>query len=795
MLLISAFAKCQVIGKVTAADGTLISYATVELLKSIDSTLTRSAVSDGKGAFVISTVPSGRYIFKISCVGYTDYVSLLNISDSVYNIGAIQLKTAGKQLAEVVIRSHKPLVQQEAGGLVVNPQNSIMTKGSTVLQVLSRSPGVIIDAQTSAISLNGKGGVMVMLNGKLLRLSASQVAALLNGMSADDIDKIELLNTPPAKYDADGNAGLINIVTKKIKKAGTIGSATASVGYGKGLKALYDLSLNHNNDKFSSHFSTSYSHDRSNTFILAQGTENVPIIGGQTAFQYNGAGIRNSSYTDFEGALDYRANPGTIIGGRIYYAISSEPGNSHNFGKYVLPDSTLMFDSQLSNNSRAHYLHPSLYLEQVITKDQKFNIDLDYFNHNTNNPTQVQSNFSDSLFSPQQRNLASSNIKVGVAKLDYTNQFNKQLQLESGLKGTYTYTQSASGIENLVNGAWVPASTGTSNNLATRELIEAAYAILNWQPDSLFSVSAGARYEYVHNSTDHSLNAEYFIDRRLGKLFPSIFITRKLNTTDELQLSYNERITRPSFDDLASYVSYNDPVSVFTGNPALKPTITHNLKLAYNINDYLFSLLYSRDTNPILGVQVMPGPTKGLVYLMPENADWQNNLTLQTTVPVKPFSWWEMDYNFIGGYHQYHVSFFPELLVKGYLSYTLNFTESFKPSASYAFEVSGYYYSPSYYGNSRANGRAIFNLGIKKDIANGNGSFQLSVSDIFRAADYRSTLGRLVTDNFNSNVQVHYETESHFFPIVKLSYTRSFGTSSKKPSHTNDGTKQEQDRL
>lgn len=795
IILISTIAQSQVSGRLVAADGSPVGYATISLSKNNDSTLLRSAVSGEKGVFRLSAVPSGYYSLRISCVGYSDYVSSVTIPDSAYDAGTIQLKAAKNQLGEVVIRSARPLVQQEAGGLVVNVQNSLMTKGSSVLQVLSRSPGVILDPQTNAISLNGKSGVMIMLDGKLLRLSSAQVAALLNGMTADDIDKIELLTTPPAKYDADGNAGLINIVTKKNKQAGTNGSVTASAGYGKGEKASADLSLNYNSGKISLHGSYSYDHERSYGLLLAQGTENVPIIGGQTAFHYNGQGHFLNDYNGFSIGLDYRANPGTTIGGSIDYSINASHNNSHNFGDYELTDSSLTYDSQLYGISHAYYLHPSLYLEQSIGKGQKLNLDLDYFDHSSNSPTQVQSNFSDSLFAPRQRNLANDDIKVGVAQLDYTNQFNKRLQLESGVKGTYTHSQSTASIENLVNGQWVPIGAGTSNDLSTKEMIGAAYTALNWRPDSLTHLSAGARYEYSSNTTDHSLNAQYFVDRHLGKLFPDIFISRKLNGTDELQLSYTERISRPSFADLASYVAYNDPVSVFTGNPALKPTITRNLKLAYNLHDYLFSILYSRDTDPILGTQVMPGPTRGLVYLTPENADWQNNLTFQATIPIKVAAWWEMNYNFIGGWHQYRVSYFPELLEKSYYSYSLNFTESFKPAANYAVELSGYYNSSSFEANSRSNGMAIFNLGIKKTLANGNGSFQLSISDLFRGASYHNQLGLLTTDSFNSDVRVNYQAESHSFPIIKLSYSRSFGSNNKKDPHKNNGTKEEQGRL
>lgn len=794
-LLLSAIAQCQVSGTLADADGRPLPFATVVMLKSADSAIARSAVSDKNGHFALSIAPSGAYTLKISCVGYTDYLLPLTVRDSALDAGTIRLKTAGRQLDEVVIRSSKPLVQQDAGGLTVNVQNSLMTKGSTVLQVLSRSPGVIVDAQTNAISLNGKSGVMVMLDGKLLRLSADQVAALLSGMTADDITKIELLATPPAKYDADGNAGLINIVTKKNKKPGTSGSVTAAAGYGKGDKAAADIDLNHNTGKISIHTSYSYYHDQNYALLLAEGTSDNSILGGPTNFHYNGERNAVSGYQGFGGGLDYRPRAETSMGGSIYYSVSSGRNNTHNFGNYALADTNLVFDSQLSGTGHTHYLHPSLYLEETIGKDQKFTIGLDYFGHHSNELTQVQSNFSDDLFAARQRNLAHADIHVFVAQSDYSNVVNKRLKLETGLKSTYTRSQSTSDLENFSGGQWVSVGAGTSNDLATRELIAAGYAVLNLKPDSLTSLSAGARYEYSRNTTDHSLNTQYFVDRKLGKLFPDVFLSRKLDARQELQLSYTERITRPSFADLASYVAYNDPVSVFTGNPALKPTITRNLKLAYNWHDYLFSILYSRDTDPILGVQGVPGPTKGLVYLMPENADWQKNLTAQATIPVKPAAWWEMNYNFMAGWHRYRISFFPELLEKSYFSYSLNFSESFQLPAGYAIELSGYYNSSAYYSNSRSNGNAICNLGFKKELGNKNGSFQLSIADIFSASNYRAHSGLLVADAFDTNVQISYRSESYFRPIIRLSYSRSFGSNGKKASHDTSGTKDEQQRL
>jgi hypothetical protein len=196
-LLFATAAQSQVSGILTDTNGGPVQFATVVLLKSADSAIVRSTLSDEKGHFALSAAPSGAYLLKVSSIGYANYFSppiVLDQSHPVYNVGTILLKIIGKQLGEVVIRSGKPLVQQAAGGLVVNVQNSLLAKGSSALQVLSRSPGVIVDPQSNAISLNGKSGVMVMMDGKLLRLSADQVAALLNGMTADDIAQIELLS-------------------------------------------------------------------------------------------------------------------------------------------------------------------------------------------------------------------------------------------------------------------------------------------------------------------------------------------------------------------------------------------------------------------------------------------------------------------------------------------------------------------------------------------------------------------------------------------------------------------------
>jgi len=645
-----------------------------------------------------------------------------------------------------------------------------------------------------------------MIDGKLMRMSMEQITTLLNGMSADNVEKIELLNTPPAKYDADGNAGLINIVTKKSKRPGTNGSITASAGYGKYEKGSASISLSHNTGKISLRGSYSYSHDRSYSELFANGTEDVSSIGGQTAFNYSGIGKPVSNYQDVAAGIDAQLSSKTTIGYSINYSIGHDQNDSHNYGVYALkPDSILLFNSMLHGINHSRNMINSFYLDKEFNKNEKLHADMDYLYYKSDGQTMVQSSFadnrgneageSDSLYAPQQRDLSNTTIQVGVAKVDYTNQLSHSIKLETGIKGTYTKTSALSGIENLKNGRWVSSGVGTSSNLLTRESIGAAYTTFNLQIDSLTNLVAGARYEYSHNSTDKTVDAAYIVNRKLGKLFPAIFFTHTLNDHSELQLSYTNRITRPSYNDLASYVVYNDPVSVFTGNPALKPTITHNLKLGYNYHSYLFSLLFSRDDNPILSTQIATGPTKGLVYLSPQNAAWQNNITLQANIPVKINNWWEMRYDFTGGLRQYKVDYTPTAFEKTYFGYSANFTENFKLPKSFSIELSGYYNSASYYGTSEVYANAVVNGGIRKELNNNKGSFQLSVSDIFSAAKYRSVIGMLTRDAFNTDVRVAYNAESASMPIIKLTYYRSFGSVNKNQSRSENNVREEQGRM
>jgi iron complex outermembrane receptor protein len=800
-------ASGQVSGKLTAANNQPIPFANILLLTSRDTSLVKAGLTNESGVYRFENILPGSYILRLSSAGYQSWDSpVFELSDleKSKDFGVHIMKENAKELGEVVLRSEKPLYQQKPEGTIVNVENSLLTKGSTALQVLERSPGVVINHRDNSIELNGKSGVMVMLNGKLIRLSMEQVVSLLDGMSADDIATIELLTTPPASYDAEGSAGLINIVLRKNKKQGTNGSVSLTAGYGYGEKGTGSISLSHNKKDISLHGSYTFSHNRTYSNMHVISAQNMPFMGGDVFVTgwFTTDAVRNNH--DATVGLDIKLNPGTTIGSNITYNNSkNSPANFTNAGYNVLPDSLLQFTGDNKGAIRWNNLISSIYMEKLLHPGEKINVDLDYLYFNNDIHSEVQSSFINKhgmqagsgqiLFAPRQKGLANTTIQVGVVKMDYSKQLSKKVKLETGIKGAYTQSSSISGIQSLLNGVWT-SSDQTSNHILMKEGIGALYASVNSQINQSANLVIGARYEYSYNNMDNSKTGGSIVKRKLGALFPSVFFSKKINDESEWQLSYTKRISRPSYNDLASYVWYSDPTAVYTGNPFLKPTITHNIKLGYNYKSYSFSLLFSTDDNAIVRYQLTESPARDMLLISPQNLKRLNTITFQTSLPLWINNWWTMNYGFVGGLRQYKASYTKHPFEKTYFGYSLNFNQAFKMPGNFSAELSGLYHSLSYDGSKKIEGFGVLNAGIKKELEKNGGSFQLSVSDILRQERYIMEYGTLTEEAFSIKSHVAFYPESAKFPIIKLSYSRFFGNNKVK-AKGRAGTNDEQERI
>jgi iron complex outermembrane recepter protein len=794
----------QVTGKLTTGTGEPLAMANVLLLRGTDTIPVKIVLTDDKGIFTIVHAQQGRYFLRCSSVGYQTWESpLFELTDTgARDLGTQVLKAEAKQLAEAVVRHVRPLVQQQAGGIVVNVENSVLSKGSSALEVLERSPGVLIDHRDNSIDLNGKSGVMVMINGKLMRIPMPQVIALLNSVSADDVEKIELLTTPPAQYDAEGNGGLINIVLKKNKKKGTNGSFSLTGGYGMWEKAMASVNLAHNTENVDVYASYTYSHNRTyNTFNVTS-TQDFPSLGGDmdVLFRNSTKPVENDHNASL--AVDARLSPHTTIGGSVAFTGSGLSTSVVNRASYtIVPDSLLLFNGQIDGSNRWTNLISSVYLDKEMRKGEKISYAADYLYYHNDNPTQLHSSFishennqpvtSDSLYAPEQRGFASTTIRVGVGRVDYSRQLSKKTKFETGVKGTYTTSTSLSGIESLKNGAW-SIQDGTTNNIVMKEGIGAVYGTMTSQIGRSTSLVIGARYEYSRTRMNDVNTGKDTIDRKLSKLFPNLSLTRQLGGDMQLQLSYSRRISRPTYNDLTSFIVYNDPISVFTGNPLIQPTIANILKLGANYRDYSFSVLFSQDDHPIIQGQLTKSPSGDLLYISPQNLTYQRSLVLQANLPVKVKGWWTMNYNLTGGWKNFSEVYTVQPVEKTYFFYSANFSETFKLPRKYSVELSGWYNSTSYYGTVRVGGAGEVNGGIKKEFKNDKGTLQLSVSDIFRTMKFTNFFGAITEEAFDVKSHVMINTESSHAQIVKLTYTRSFGASGAKSRRSPDSGSQDE---
>ena len=704
----------QVSGRLITAAGQPIPSANVLLEDRMDTSLVKATLTNEKGAYLFENIPQGKYILRCSSIGYQTWSSpVFELTDSqrTKDFGTMVLKEDARQLDEAVVRVVRPFSRQQMDGIVVNVESSLLTKGSSALEVLERSPGVIIDHQNNSISLNGKNGVIVMLDSKLLHMSIEQVVVLLNGMSADNIEKIELLTTPPSRYDAEGSAGIINIVLKKNKKKGTNGSLSLTGGYGWGEKGTAGLNLDHNTGKMDLYGSYTFTHDRSFSDWHSVGTNNVPLLGGQNYTDILSDIRPTSDNHNATLGLEARLSPKITVGGNINYNYSQVAVNTVNHATYdFAPDSTYTLNANI--NGRNHWSNwiTSLYAEKKIGDGGQIDFDMDYLYYNNNAPTDAHSSYldeygnpggtNDTLFSPWQKGFANTTIQVGVAKMDYSKQLTRTLKWETGAKGTYTRDASSSGILSLVNGTWVSRSE-TSDDIVMKESIGAVYTSLDAQLNPSTSLVLGARYEYSHTRMVDPDKQQVVADRRLGVLFPDLFLSKKLNDHSDLYLSWTKRISRPSYNDLASFVTYASPNSVESGNPLLRPTITNNWKVGYNIHGYSFSVLLSRDDYPIAGYQLTVSPGGDLIDLSPQNLVYQNNLTFQASLPWKVSNCWNMNYGFVGGWRQFKEDYTVQPAGKTYFGYSVNFSESFKLPRNFSLELSGWYNASSYDGTKK----------------------------------------------------------------------------------------------
>jgi len=785
--------KANVTGIILDENKKPADYVTVVLLKAADSSVVKTALTDQNGNFGFTVLAKGSYFYKASNMGYQTIKSkIITISDENQKVdfGPAQLVSTSQNLKEVTIAVTKPLIERKMDKVVMNVSGSAVMTGSNALEVLQKAPGVSVD-QNDNISMQGKQGVLIQLDGKQTYMSSADVANLLRNMQSTEIETIELITNPSSKYDASGNSGIINIKTKKSKSGGTNGSLNATAGYGKNFRGNAGLNLNHRTQKLNLFGNYNYGNtERVNTITIDRISNGTP----DTYFMQAGISRRKQQNNNFKAGVDYfidkKNTIGLLVNGYFNNGTEASMNNTLIGPSFQKVDSSLVSNSLQTNkyNNMAYNLN---YKSVLDTAGSELSIDLDYSKYDGNDGSDYENDYlyaNGNRIRPVSytRNNTPSKIDIKAFKVDYNVGLSKTVKLEAGVKSSWVKTNNDLQAEELVNNNW-QNDVRRSNQFIYDENVNAAYTNINKQFKNT-SIQLGLRVEQT-NSKGNLVTTNTVVERSYWDFFPTLFVQQTLSKNNQLGFSYSRRIDRPSYDALNPFIYYLDQYTYNKGNPFLKPQYTNNLELSYTfMQKYMLSVGYSRTTDVITEV-LLPDAAQKALYQTNENLAKNISYNANLNIPVQVAKWWSMNNNL----NVFYLSFeAPDLagtaLKTGKTSFQFKSQQSFTIVSGLTAELNGSYESPLDYGTLSIKSRYSIDAGVSKSLMNKKASLKLALSDIFNT--YKNDLS---SGYPGLKYDVHQKNESQ---IARISFTYRFGKNEVKPARRRStGTESEQGRM
>lgn len=770
-------------------------FVNVLLLKAFDSTLSQGAQSDLNGNYTFEEVEKGRYLIMASMVGYEKKYSIpFHVGNQPVQAPVLQLAPEVQALKEVTVVAKKPFIEQQIDRTVINVENSIGSAGATALEVLERAPGVTVDQQNERLRLRGKEGVIVQIDGKQTFLSQSELMNLLKNTPSDNIEKIELITNPSAKYDAVGNSGIINIKFKKNTNFGTNGnlSAGAALTTGNHLRGNGALSLNHRKGKINTYMNgSSFSGEGfSNNMIYRK----IPYEGKVTVFDQKSDRVWRSSNYNLRAGLDFFASPKTTWGVLV-------TGFHNNWKTPNGLVNTTIFDNNLAveqsyqthsaNHNRMNNVTANLnFKHQFDDKGKELTVDADYATYSGKSGNTLNTTYFDPEGTPKGspedvRNRMPSQINIGVAKVDYTQPLWKG-KLETGLKSSVVASDNNMVFERK-EGEWL-IDNGRSNQFKYTENINAAYLNYNGKISSKTSYQLGVRAEHTH-SIGNSVTLSQIRDRNYINLFPSVFISQHLDSSNVLNLSYSRRIDRPDYQSLNPFEFYLDPYTFQRGNPNLRPQYTNSFQLTHVYKSFVSTTLsYSRISDVISNELPRQIPSENITYVTADNLDHQDNASLTLSAPIPVRKWWNAQTTISAVYNRYNSYYMDAVFDVKQFSWNTYITNQFSLAQGWSLELSGWYSSKNIYGFYVSRPQGMINAGLQKTFHDKKATLRLNVNDLFEMNKFH---GRAQFQDIDFDVRARWPSRQ-----VRISFSYRFGNQNIKSSRQRKtGVNDLQDRI
>jgi outer membrane receptor protein involved in Fe transport len=796
-LAISVFGQQKIQGRVQSAEGQPLVYANVLLLNVKDSSLVTGAIVNESGFYTLEGFMPGDYLVAARMVGYrTSYSPAFTLTSASGTHQMLPLVAMAEemQLQQVTVSASKPPFEQQLDKLVVNPSAMITAAGGTLLEVLERSPGVRIDRQNGGISLSGKQGVMVMINGKLSRLPVETLLQMLSSMNVENVEKIELITSPSANYDAEGNAGLINIMLKRPEEEGTNGSFSLMGGYGRYEKAGGSFNVNHNQGRVNLFANASYNYDNNWFDFLAKRTQPVE---GELWYneQYSDRYLKIYN-GDFRLGADLSLTKQTVLSAQVQGLLNERKGNSYNtsFTQYLTAAQPFTESKLLwREDNRWRNLGGSLGLSHTFAKGQSIHVDADYQHYFNNGPfTLAITEFysTNPQVAPVQavNTTKQTSIDFWVITAQYTRPIGKAWKLETGVKLNRSDINNVLGVEKQLEGRFIP-DTAMSSKAVLQENIGALFGNLSGKVGKKIDLQAGMRAEATHTNI-RSIDGQPMLERRYLNLFPSASLSHHFTTKHLVNLSYSRRLTRPGYTELAPSFFLTDPSTYYVGNIHLKPAYTSSIRAGYGYKSrYFLYVGYSRERNSIFRHQPVMRPNRPELIHIVQNFDQVEVLSLELTLPLTITPWWEVQNNLSGFIRTARTRFDIAPFYQQNLIGHVNSVHSFRLKRQWSAELSVLYQSLIPFGVM--NLRSMTNLmgGIQKVLPANGGKLSLTVNDVLWMNQLRWYVSFPVQES-------HFTATLRGAPrVVKLTYTRSLGSKTLKKAREHKGAEEEKRRI
>jgi hypothetical protein len=768
--------------------------STVALLNT-DSVAVKTGIASETGIIEFIELQPGQYRLRFSQAGYEDgQSSWIDLEKNTSFSDVMVLKAKNRMLNTVTVVSKKPPIQFLPDKTVINPEANITNAGATIMDVLEKSPGITV-ARDGNIIMKGKPAVTVLIDGKPTQLSGADLQSYLSGISASQVDVIELIENPGAKYDASGNAGIINIKMKSNKLRGFNGSMNLSIGQGIYSKTGNSLNLNYRNGKINwfMNYGVRSSLEMTELYTLRK-YFNTKMEDSALLEQPNFSKNRQTGH-NLKTGFDYFINNKTTLGLVFNGGIFDRKANAFAAIDWMGPD--YQIDSSINtwgeNNIEFKRAGVTFNVKHKIDEKSEITADIDYVRFTIHSDQDYQTQLS----TPGSDILATkgnfpSKLDIVTARVDYARRFSKFL-LETGLKTAINKTDNLADFSYYDGASWQP-DLSRSNHFLYDERISAAYASIDAEKGK-WHWQTGLRYELTSYDAKQLGNAvvkDSAFRRDYGSLFPTAFVSYQADSNNMVTFRFGRRIDRPPFQNLNPFLRVLNKYTYEAGNPFIQPQYTWNFSVGHTykqkltteisysyLKDY-FSQIFFIDSNS-------SNVNKNIMIYTRGNVGSFQNFGITETFQQAITKWWSLT----------AVAVFNHKIIKGVVwaplearisQLNVSVNNQFQLKKGWAFEISGYYQTKSQIDLQEwLTPQGELNAGVSKQILKNKGTLRLTIRDM---TYYQNYSGFSTFQNSYEPFTVKWDSR-----VVRLSFSWRFGKAMKPIQRSEGGAADEINRV